>query len=96
MPQRDEVVSAIVNAVTEIQTASGRSHDGLGAATALFGDIEGFDSLNGLEVVVRVGAALGAHVPESVLARCPDGASPTIGDVASRIVADTGVFHAQQ
>jgi hypothetical protein len=90
---RAVVVATVIEAIREVQTASGRSPDGIDEATALFGGIEGFESLNGLEVLVSVGARLGDDVPDAALGPLRDGGSPTVGDLVDRIWARTESEH---
>lgn len=87
MRTRAEVIASVVDAIGEIQTASGRSPDGIDEATTLFGGIEGFESLNGLEVLVCVSERLGDDIPDAALGPLRDGGSPTVGDLANRIWA---------
>lgn len=87
MPTRSELIASLLDAVKGVQAASGRSSDGLDASSSLFGGIEGFDSLNALEVLVMVGAGLDKDLPDSLLALTADGSSPTVGDLADRILA---------
>lgn len=87
---RDEVLTTLIEATIEIQTASGRPADGIGATSALFKDIAGFDSLNGLEVLVAVGTKLAKDLQDDILAPKDDGSALTFNDIADRIVAHIG------
>lgn len=87
MPDRAELISSLLSAVRDVQLASGRSLDGLDASSRLFGGIAGFDSLNALEALAIVGATHPFDFPENLLAPMTDGSSPTVGDLADRILA---------
>lgn len=86
MRDRAALISSLLNAVKDVQLASGRSSDGLDASSRLFGGIEGFDSLNALEALAIAGVTLGSEFPENLLAPMKDGSSPTVGDLAARIL----------
>lgn len=90
MPSRPEIIASLLSAVKDVQVVSGRSSDGIDAASRLFGDIDGFDSLNALEVLAIVGATLHDEFPEELLAPMRDGSSPTVGELADRILARVG------
>jgi hypothetical protein len=82
-----KVLASLLEAVLDVQVASGRSAEGVGSSTAVFGGIEGFTSLNALEVLVMVGAKLNEELPDELLARKDDGSPLTVGDLTGRIVA---------
>lgn len=84
MRDRAELISSLLNAVKDVQLASGRASDGLDTSSRIFGGIEGFDSLNALEALVIAGVS---EFPENLLAPMKDGSSPTVGDLAARILA---------
>lgn len=86
MPTRSEVVAQIIEAVAAVQAASGRPSDGIGDSTTLIGGLDGFDSLNGIEVLVMVGAALGSDFPDELLGPSDDGSAVSVGDLADRIL----------
>ena len=87
VPSRAEVLESLLGAVREVQVASGRSPDGIDGSSQIVGGIDGFDSLNALEVLVHVSATLNNKTPERMLAPKPDGTALTVGDLADRIVA---------
>jgi len=86
VPDRDKIIASVIALVEGIQSASGRSHEGISGQTSLFGDIDGFDSLNGLEMLVMVGASLETDLPEQMLRPMSNGASVTVGDLVERIL----------
>ena len=49
---KESVMQQVVQAVVQVQEASGRATAGIGAGTRPIGDAAGFDSLNGVEVTV--------------------------------------------
>jgi hypothetical protein len=87
VPNRAEVLTSLLGAVREVQVASGRSPDGIDEASQIVGGIDGFDSLNALEVLVHVSTTLNNKSPERMLEPKPDGTPLTLGDLADRIVA---------
>lgn len=87
MPGRAQVLTSLLDAITDVQVASGRSPDGIDASTELFGGIDGFDSLNALEVLVTVSAKVDDELPDELLDRKGDGSPLTVGELADRILA---------
>jgi hypothetical protein len=76
---------AIVEAITSIQDASGRPVPTLTLKTDLLIDVDGFESLNCLEVLAFVSHRTDTDIPQSVL-RVPRGApSLTIGALVDQI-----------
>src|SRR5207245_1761136 len=69
MYNRDDIVQFVIGAIHFVQDASGRTLAALSVGTAMLSDVEGFDSLNALEVLVQVSQDLGVEIPEQVL--CP-------------------------
>ena len=49
---KESVTKQVVQAVAQVQEASGRVAGGIGPSTRPIGDARGFDSLNGVEVTV--------------------------------------------
>ncbi len=87
MPGRAEVLNSLLEAILDVHVASGRSPEGIDASTEIFGGIDGFDSLNALEVLVIVSAKVNDELPDELLNRNGDGSSPTVGELADRILA---------
>lgn len=63
---RNNVVSQVVDAVKQVQEASGRTAVGIGSGTRPFTDVDGFDSLSGVEATVLLSQSLGRELPDSV------------------------------
>lgn len=87
MATRAEILKCLLDAITDVQVASGRSPDGIDTSTDVFGGIEGFDSLNALEVLVTASAKVEDELPDELLARKEDGSPLTVGDLVDRILA---------
>ena len=62
--EKQEIVTKVVHAVAQVQEMSGRSNAGLGASTRPVQDMEGFDSLSGVEATVMLSESLGVDLPE--------------------------------
>ena len=85
MLTRDQLIESIVRHIIEIQTASGRSAESINEMTELFGDTNGFDSLNGIEALVLVGVDIDKKLSTELL--FPDGDIPvTVGSLANSIL----------
>ena len=59
-----EIISKVVQTVAKVQEVSGRSIGGIGASTRPVSDVEGFDSLSGVEATVLLSESLGVALPE--------------------------------
>lgn len=81
-----DVESALLGAVQKIQALSGRAGPVPSPTTRPIGDLEGFDSLNGVEVGAEATATLGHDVGENPFLD-ERGRSITVRDAAKRIVA---------
>ena len=61
--EKQEIVTTVVQTVVQVQMISGRPSDGIGASTRPLRDVEGFDSLSGLEATVMLSESLGVDLP---------------------------------
>ena len=86
---REEIVHKVVEAVVQVQQASGRSVEGIGPDTRPFKDIEGFDSLSGVEATVLLSEALGRDLPDSVFAPEQGSRLLSVNEVADRVLGCT-------
>ena len=62
--EKQEIVTKVVQAVAQVQEASGRSSGVIGVSTRPVRDVEGFDSLSGVEATVMLSESLEVHIPE--------------------------------
>ena len=62
--EKQEIVTKVVQTVTHVQETSGRSSTGIGVSTRPVRDVEGFDSLCGVEATVMLSESLGVDLPE--------------------------------
>ena len=81
---RQEVGRILIEAIKASQIASGRPHADIVEGTGL-ADIEGFDSLIALEVLVAVSERVGVEIPDDVLARPTNGTPLSVQQLADRI-----------
>ena len=86
---RDAIVRQVMDAVVEIQQASGRSIEGIGPDTRPFKDVEGFDSLSGVEATVLLSETLGRDLPDSVFAPEQGNRMLSINEIADRVLGCT-------
>ena len=61
---RQEIVTKVVQTVTQVQEVSGRSSAGIGPSTRPVGGVDGFDSLSGVEATVMLSESLGVDLPD--------------------------------
>ena len=65
---KENVVTRVIDAIRQVQESSGRTAVGIGPNTLPFKDVEGFDSLSGVEATVLLSESLGRELPDSVFA----------------------------
>lgn len=63
--EKQEVISKVIQAVGEVQDASGRSSGQIGPTTRPIGDVKGFDSLSGVESTIVLSESLGCDIPDT-------------------------------
>ena len=61
---RQQIVTKVVQTVAQVQEVSGRPSAGIGVSTRPVRDVEGFDSLSGVEATVMLSESLGVDLPE--------------------------------
>lgn len=61
--QKDDVVRVVVKVLGDLQALSGRAAGSIGGGTRPVGDLEGFDSLNGVEATIELSGKLGIDLP---------------------------------
>lgn len=89
---KESVMQQVVQAVVQVQEASGRATGGIGATTRPIGGAPGFDSLNGVEITVVLSRSLGHELPDDNLFVSQDGKRAlSISEVADNLCNTTGV-----
>ncbi len=89
---KERVTQQVIQAVVEVQEASGRAAGGIGAATRPIGDAMGFDSLSGIEVTVALAQSLGHELPDDNLFVSEDGRrARSIAEVADNLCKTIGL-----
>ena len=89
---KEGVVQQVVQAVVQVQEASGRAAGGIGAGTRPIGDAPGFDSLSGIEVTVSLSQSLGHELPDDNLFVSQDGKRAlSISEIADNVCQTIGV-----
>ncbi len=89
---RQQIVAKVVQTVTQIQEVSGRSSDSIGLSTRPVGDVEGFDSLSGVEATVMLSESLGIALPDDYNPFISDDGERTlsIGEIADTLSTYVG------
>ena len=62
---RQDVISKVVETVRVVQETSGRPCGNIGTSTCPIRDLEGFDSISGVEATVILSESLGCQLPDS-------------------------------
>ena len=71
----------------QVQQASGRSIEGIGPDTHPFKDVEGFDSLSGVEATVLLSDSVGWDLPDSVFVPEQGSRALSVNEVADRVLS---------
>ena len=64
---KSEITEKLIYSIAEVQKMSGRPLEAINSATKPVGDIQGFDSLNGVEAAVILSESLGCELPAETL-----------------------------
>ena len=81
----DIVIGKVIDAVKQVQESSNRSAVGTGPETRPFTDVEGFDSLCGIEATVLLSQSLGQELPDSVFVPDEGRRVLSIGEIAENV-----------
>ncbi len=87
---REEVVGKVVEAVRQVQEISGREVGTIGPGTHPLGDVEGFDSLSGIEATVILSESLDQDLPDSVFVSEDGRQTLSISEIADKLCEVTG------
>ena len=76
---KQEIITEVVQTVAQVQESSGRPSTGIDASMRPVHDVEGFDSLNGVEATVMLSESLGVNLP--------DGFNPFVSEDGKRALS---------
>lgn len=83
---RAEITTRVISALCELQETSGRPlPEQVGEDTCPMGGLEGFDSLNAIEVTCQLSEQLGFEVDEKLFEPSQSGVSVSIRDLVDRL-----------
>ena len=83
---RDDLLRCIIQAVIQTQEASGRSIGEIGPDTRPLKDLQGFDSLSGVEATVLLSEAVGCELPDSVFAPQAGNRVLSVNEIGDRVL----------
>ena len=83
---RDDIVGQVIEAITQVQKRSGRSIGEINPDTRPFKNLQGFDSLCGVEATVLLSEAVGRDLPDSVLAPGEGSRVLSVNEIADKVV----------
>lgn len=84
-----EVLSVLLDVLTSIQQNSGRDIAAISGDTCPVGDLDGFDSLNGVEATVELADRLGIEISgTSVFVNESGTKALSVTEVAERLTAE--------
>ena len=84
--EKSEITKEFIRAITKVQNESGRPLGVIDSATKLVEDIQGFDSINGIEAVVILFKSLGCKPPAEIPFVSKDGKrSLSIAEISNNI-----------
>ena len=88
---KTEVLQSIVDVLSFVQSMSGRKPVNIAPNTCPIGDLEQFDSLNGVEATVELSTRLGIELPGSNAFVNGDGTKAlTVSEIADAILQLAG------
>lgn len=70
---RDAIREKVIGAIQQIQEASGRASGAIHPQTKPIEDVEGFDSMSGLEATIALSGSLGCEIRDNNLFVSGDG-----------------------
>ena len=82
---RDNVVAQVIDAVKTVQEHSGGAAVGIGLGTRPFRDVEGFDSLSGVEATALLSRSIGRDLPDSVFLPTQGNRLLSVGEIADSV-----------
>lgn len=74
-----------MNAITQVQEASGRKVQAMTSDTRPLGDLDGFDSLSSVEATLFLSETLGGDVPDSVFLPENGGQPLSVNEIAKSV-----------
>ena len=85
---KDEAYRIVVDAINEIQELSGREIIDITDRMRPIGDLQGFDSANGLELTMSLAEKSDVEIPldENILVSEDGSRALTVGEVATRLL----------
>ena len=83
---KDDMVRQVIDAVADVQQASGGSVEGVGPGSRPLKDLEGFDSLSGVEATDVLSRSLGMDLPDSVFAPEEGNPFPSVSEIADKVL----------
>lgn len=85
MPPEENIVPLLIEILSEIQELSGQETPDIDEDTCPVGDLQGFDSLNFVEMVSMLSERLGVEFNPIHLLETKNGRSVSVLEIASRI-----------
>ena len=87
---REEVVGKVVEAVRQVQEVSGREVGTIGPGTRPIGDVDGFDSLSGIEATVILSESLDQDLPDSIFVSEDGRQALSVSEITDKLCEVTG------
>ena len=88
--EKQAVITKVVEAVAQVQEASGRQNSGIRSSTCPVRDVEGFDSLSGVEATVILSESLGVDLPDNTFVSKDGRRALSVTEIASNILVGEG------
>ena len=83
---RDDIVGQVIEAITQVQKRSGRSIGEINPDTRPFKNLQGFDSLCGVEATVLLSEAVGRDLSDSVFAPEEGRRVLSVNEIADKVL----------
>ena len=82
---KNEVMDKVADSIRQVQETSGRTVAEVSPNTCPFIDIDGFDSLNGIEATLILSDSLGVKLPDSVFLPKEGHQSLSVSEIADSL-----------
>lgn len=81
----NDIIWHVMNAITQVQEASGRKVQAMTSDTRPLGDLDGFDSLSSVEATLFLSETLAGDVPDSVFLPENGGQPLSVNEIAKSV-----------
>ena len=86
---KEQAVQQVMGTIRQVRTHSGQGSVQLGPSTRPLQDLDGFDSLSGVEAAVLLSESVGFDLPDHIFTGSKGQRVPSVGEIADIVVQAT-------